>query len=363
MPRDVVHEIVEGTGEVAYRYRLWPTRGYEYISESVRELLGYSADELYSDPLLPAKIIHPDDAELMTSVLDEHAGSEHDLELRWIRPDGGLVYTDVHLVVRRDASGRAIQVDGVARDVTGRDEARRHRLALVQARGRASEPGAQTRVARVVVVDDHELTRLALRMVVAEDPAIELVGEAANGTDAVALIRRLQPDLVLMDVRMPDLNGLEVTRIVKASAPMCAVLILTMFEDLDLLLEAIKAGAAGYVLKSADEAAIRTAIWEALRGGLPVDPQLARDVLLRLANEQTPRSLQALSPDPLSPREHEVLQLLARGLSNREIADALIITSHTVKIHVEHILAKLGVSDRTQAAVRAIELGFISAGV
>jgi DNA-binding NarL/FixJ family response regulator len=298
----------------------------------------------------------------MKSVLDQHAAREHDLELRWIRPDGSLVYTDIHLVVRRDETGRPVQVDGVARDVSGRDEGRRQRLALIRARARASESasGVQTRFARIVVVDDHELTRLALRMVVAEDPAIELVGEAANGTDALALIAKLQPDLVLMDVRMPDLDGLEVTRIAKTTAPMCAVLILTMFEDLDLLLEAIKAGAAGYVLKSANEAAIRTAIWEALRGDLPVDPQLARDVLLRLANERAPRPLPPLSTDPLSPREHEVLQLLARGNSNREIADALTITSHTVKIHVEHILAKLGVSDRTQAAVRAIELGYIS---
>jgi DNA-binding NarL/FixJ family response regulator len=141
---------------------------------------------------------------------------------------------------------------------------------------------------------------------------------------------------------------------------MTSVLILSMFEDAELLLEAVKAGAAGYVLKAATEADLRSAIWEALAGNLPVDQRMAREVLRRLSVEQAPRPALASGPR-LSAREHEVLDRLARGGTNREIAEELVITPHTVKIHVEHILAKLGVSDRTQAAVRAIELGYFPA--
>jgi PAS domain S-box-containing protein len=359
MPQDVLHAIVDRTGDVAYRYRLWPTQGYEYISESVIDLLGYSAEEMLADASLPAKIVHPEDDALMRSVLKAPAGQELDLEVRWIRRDGSLVSTDVRCVLTRDETGRPILVDGVARDVTRREDERRQRLQLIQARGRELPPEQMVHLARIVVVDDHDLTRAALRAVIAEDPRLELIGEARNGREAIALIRRMQPDLVLMDVRMPDLDGLEATRIVKQSSPMSSVLILTGFHDVELLLEAVKAGAAGYVLKSANEADLRAAIWEALRGELPVDPHLARDILRRLANERPPRPSTASTPDPLSPREREVLHLLARGHTNREIGEELVITAHTVKVHVEHILAKLGVSDRTQAAVRAIELGYI----
>jgi len=220
--------------------------------------------------------------------------------------------------------------------------------------GAASAPPA-----RVVAVDDHDLARAALRTVIAQDARMQLVGEARNGREAVNLVRQLQPDLVLMDVRMPDMDGLQATRLVKQDCPMTCVLILTMMDDVDLLLETVKAGAAGFVLKSASEAELRTAMWDALNGDLPVDPRLAREALLRLANEQPFRQHPPTSTGVLSPREMEVLPLVARGLTNREIADELVITQHTVKIHVEHILAKLEVSDRTQAAVRAIELGYI----
>jgi DNA-binding NarL/FixJ family response regulator len=211
--------------------------------------------------------------------------------------------------------------------------------------------------ARVLLADDHDLTRAGLRLVLGQDAMIEIVGEARDGREAIDLARTLQPDLVLMDLRMPRLGGLEALRELKQSSPMTCVLILSMFEDVDLLLEAVRAGAAGYVLKGADEADLRAAIREALAGDLPVDQGLTREVLRRITAEHKP--VVAVQPDVLSPREHEVLRLLARGNTNREIAEALTITQHTVKIHVEHILAKLGVSDRTQAAVRAIELGYI----
>jgi DNA-binding NarL/FixJ family response regulator len=223
------------------------------------------------------------------------------------------------------------------------------------------EPAAEVVRARVLVVDDHALTRAGVRAMLARDPNLELVGEAANGREAMALTQALQPDLVLMDVRMPDTDGLEATRAVKASRPMTSVLILSMFEDVELLIEAIKAGAAGYVLKAASTRELRVAMGQALAGEFPIDRGLAREVLRRVAQE-TP------APKPeepaevvaqLSPRELEVVTLLARGYTNREIAETLVVAPSTVKIHVEHILSKLGVSDRTQAAVRAIELGLV----
>jgi PAS domain S-box-containing protein len=359
--RELVQDIIERTGDVAYRYRLWPTQGYEYISETVLDLLGYSPQELLADPRLPSKLVHPEDYEQMRGALEAPAGQEVDLDLRWIRRDGSVVRTDVRCVVMRDATGRAIRVDGVARDVTHRDPERQSRLELIQARARASETSQSTDVARVVIADDHELTRAALRAVLGQDARLELVGEARDGREAIALVRRLQPDLVLMDLRMPDVDGLQATRTIKEANPMTSVLILTMFEDSTLLLEAVKAGAAGYVVKSAPEVQLRTAIWEALGGELPVDAHLARDILRRLASEQPRRPTTPVPGDPLSPREREVLVLLARGQTNREIGEELVIAANTVKIHVEHILAKFGVSDRTQAAVRAIELGYISA--
>jgi len=162
-----------------------------------------------------------------------------------------------------------------------------------------------------------------------------------------------------MDVRMPGLDGLEATRLVKRVSPTTSVLMLSMFEDADLLVDAVKAGAAGYVLKGASETALRSAIWEVLGGDLAVEPRLALDVLRRLASEPPPPTAPTSDLPQLSAREQEVVSLLARGYTNREVADQLIITTNTVKIHVEHILAKLGVNDRTQAAVRAIELGYI----
>ncbi|HEY2592371.1 MAG TPA: response regulator transcription factor, partial [Chloroflexota bacterium] len=213
--------------------------------------------------------------------------------------------------------------------------------------------------ARILVVDDHVLTRAGLRAVLADDPEFELVGEANNGGEGVALSRALRPDLVLMDVRMPDMDGLQATRILKEASPSTTVLILSMFEDPELLLEAVKAGAAGYVLKNASEEELRTAMSDALAGNFPVDRHLVRDLLQRVANE-APAPPPAAPPDVLSAREREVLELLARGCTNREIAEQLVITSSTVKVHVEHILAKLGVSDRTQAAVQAFELGYVT---
>jgi DNA-binding NarL/FixJ family response regulator len=160
------------------------------------------------------------------------------------------------------------------------------------------------------------------------------------------------------------MDGLEATRAVKQVSPSTHVLILSMVEDAEILLDAVRAGAVGYVLKTADEAELRFAVRQALAGELAVDPPMTREMAWRPSSPRTAgrRIPSASTPtNPLSPREHQVLRLLARGKTNREIAAELTITQHTVKVHVEHILAKLQVSHRTQAAVRAMELGYLRA--
>jgi DNA-binding NarL/FixJ family response regulator len=167
-----------------------------------------------------------------------------------------------------------------------------------------------------------------------------------------------------MDLRMPNVDGLEATRALKGEGLTRSVLILSMVEDPDILLEAVHAGAVGYVLKTADEIELRFAVRQALAGELAVDPPMTREMAARGGGLRgTPALLNSTAPpaNPLSPREQQVLRLLARGQTNREIAAELTITQHTVKVHVEHILAKLQVSHRTQAAVRAMELGYLRA--
>jgi PAS domain S-box-containing protein len=352
----LLREILQHTGEVGYRYRLWPTLGYEYISDTVVNLLGYSAREFYADPMLPGRLVYPDDRDTMQRVLDAPPGQEVEVRLRWIRRDGRVASAELRCVITRDAEGRPLWIDGVARDVTQRDE-KRQRQQLIEWRGAARDSVGRTPRARVLIADDQELTRAGLRLVLAQDAGLELVGEAEDGSEAVRLAQMLEPDVALLDVNLPGMGGLEAIRRVKSASPMTSVLLLSMSVDAHVLLEAVKAGAAGYILKEANDSALRSAIWEVLSGDLAVDQQLAREVLRQLATAATPA--QSTPGDLLSAREREVLALLARGYTNREIAERLTVTASTVKIHVEHILAKLGVSDRTQAAVRAIELGYV----
>jgi RNA polymerase sigma factor (sigma-70 family) len=197
---------------------------------------------------------------------------------------------------------------------------------------------------------------------------LQIVGEAADGRNAVEVVQRTQPDLVLMDVRMPRLDGLEATRIIKQERPQTSVLMVTMHENPDYLLGALRAGAAGYVLKDATREDLVSAIRRVLSGESPLDPELAADVLRRMAEEAQEHAEETPSPaadhpellQPLTPRELEVLELLAQGWTNREIAHDFGVSRGTVKRHVENLIAKLGVSDRTQAVVKALELGIIS---
>ena len=217
---------------------------------------------------------------------------------------------------------------------------------------------------RLAIVDDHQLAREGLRDMLADAPDIEVVGEATTGREALLLCSRLRPDLVLMDVRMPEMDGLAATREIKHRYPEVSVMMVTMHENPDYLLEALKAGAAGYVLKDAPRREVITAVRRVREGESSLDPDLADRLLRRLATENDGRrGARSADADPtvdsLTPREFEVLQLMQRGSTNRQIADKLFISGGTVKRHVENIIAKLGVSDRTQAVVRALELGVL----
>ena len=225
--------------------------------------------------------------------------------------------------------------------------------------------------ARLLLADDHVLVRKGMRAMLERQPDVEIVGEAENGLEALKLCRSLRPGLVLMDVRMPKMNGLEATRAIKQEFPTTSVLIVTSHEDPDYLFEAIKAGCAGYVLKEASQEELITAIRKVLEGESLLDPQLSAQLLRRMVDEAQKKTeepaeappeerKEALLSQSLSRREAEVLGLVAKGQTNRQIAQNLLLSLGTVKMYVRRIIDKLGVSDRTQAAVRAVELGLLS---
>jgi DNA-binding NarL/FixJ family response regulator len=223
----------------------------------------------------------------------------------------------------------------------------------------ATEPlqRKQTGCARLVIADDHELARAGLRSMLAGERGLEVVGEASSGLDLLAVCDRLRPDLVLMDVRMPELDGLAATRALKRELPSISVVIVTMHENSDYLFEALKAGAAGYVLKGATKRELVATIRKVLGGESALEPELVTRLLWRLANESTGSATAPV--EALTARELEVLRLVAQGQTNRDIGRELTLSVSTVKTHLEHIIAKLDVSDRTQAAVRAAELGLL----
>jgi DNA-binding NarL/FixJ family response regulator len=221
-------------------------------------------------------------------------------------------------------------------------------------------PQELPRHGRIVIADDHELARLGLRTMLMPEPDLEVVGEASTGREAIELTRELEPDLVLMDIRMPELDGLAATRSIKEELPKISILILTLSEDPDYLLEALRVGAAGYVLKDASRREVVTAVRQVLNGESPLDPRLAAQLIRRLASQTSPREQPARHGDELTQRELDVLRLVAEGKTNAEIGQSLFVSVGTVKVHVERIINKLGVSDRTQAAVRAVELGYLT---
>jgi DNA-binding NarL/FixJ family response regulator len=215
---------------------------------------------------------------------------------------------------------------------------------------------------RVLLVDDDDLMRAGLRAVLRSDPSVEVVGEAADGRAAVAAARRQRPDVVLMDVRMPDLDGIAATREVLGASPDIRVVILTTFEQDDYIFGALSAGASGFLLKRTSPEELLAAIHTVAAGDSLLSPSVTRIVVDRVAQQPAPQIGSGGRLGELTPREREVLELIARGLSNGEIASALVIEESTVKTHVKRILMKLGLRDRIQAVIFAYETGLTQPG-
>jgi DNA-binding NarL/FixJ family response regulator len=211
---------------------------------------------------------------------------------------------------------------------------------------------------RVVLVDDQTLVRQGIRSLLELSKDITIAAEAVDGNDALAVIRRERPDVVLLDVRMPGKSGVDVLRELHAAGDHTPAILLTTFDDDEVLLEGVKAGARGYLLKDVSLEQLTGAIRTVAGGGTIIRPAVTERVLRGL--EHVRRDFEALSPpDPLTKREIEILRLMAGGYSNREIADALGTAEGTVKNHASSILSKLGVRDRTRAVLKALELGYI----
>ncbi len=206
---------------------------------------------------------------------------------------------------------------------------------------------------RVLVVDDHAIIRKGLRAVLELVPDIEMVGEAEDGTRALQLNRELAPDVILMDLMMPGMGGIECIQGIKADSPAAKILVLTNFAGEDLVFPAIKAGAMGYQLKDTSPDALVDAIRQVYRGESALHPLIARKVL----NEIHAAPERKLTEEPLTPRELEVLRLIARGIENKDIAATLVISEATVRTHVSNILNKLQLASRTQAALYAVKEG------
>ncbi len=207
----------------------------------------------------------------------------------------------------------------------------------------------------MLVVDDHEVVREGLRAFLELQDGIEVAGEAADGEEAIAVAERLDPDVVLMDLVMPRLDGLGAMRELRERVPRARVIVLTSFLDDDKLLPALRAGAAGYLLKNAPPPELARAVRAAHAGEALLDPVVAARLVETLAGDGDPL-------DRLTPREREVLELIGRGFPNKRIARRLEVSEKTVKTHVGHVLAKLGVTDRTQAAVVAVRAGLVDPG-
>jgi len=213
-------------------------------------------------------------------------------------------------------------------------------------------------VIRIVLVDDQTLVRQGIRSLLELSGDIEIVAEASDGEEGLVVIRRERPDVILLDVRMPKQGGIDVLRELQAQGNAPPAILLTTFDDDQVLLEGMKAGARGYLLKDVSLEQLTGAIRTVAGGGTVIRPAITERVLRGL--EHVRRDFDALSPpDPLTKREVEILRLMAGGYSNREIADALGTAEGTVKNHASSILSKLGVRDRTRAVLKALELGYI----
>ena len=213
---------------------------------------------------------------------------------------------------------------------------------------------------RLLIVDDQRLMREGLRTLLELEGGVEIVGEAANGQDALEVYAELRPDVVLMDIRMPGMDGVEATRRLCTHWPEARVIILTTFDDDANVFEGLRAGAAGYLLKDLSGQELANAVRTVYQGGASIEPTVAKRVMAEFARLHPPaRSIDEGLPEPLSERELAVLKLVSEGLSNREIGNKLGLSEGTVKNYVTSVLQKIGVRDGTQAALRGRELGLI----
>ncbi|HEX2288303.1 MAG TPA: response regulator transcription factor [Gaiellaceae bacterium] len=214
---------------------------------------------------------------------------------------------------------------------------------------------------RVLLVDDDDLMRAGLRSVLSSDDTIEVAGEAGDGGEALDRVRETQPHVVLMDIRMPGVDGISATREVLAGSVDVKVVVLTTFEDDDYIFEALSAGASGFLLKRTKPEELISAIHAIAEGDSLLSPSVTRRVIDHMATQPV-AGLSGARLEKLTPREREVLELIGRGLSNREIAESFVIEESTVKTHVKRILMKLGLRDRVQAVILAYETGLIRPG-
>jgi DNA-binding NarL/FixJ family response regulator len=217
-------------------------------------------------------------------------------------------------------------------------------------------------VITVVVADDQGMVRAGLRSLLEADPEISVIGEAADGLEAIDEVRRLRPNVVLMDIRMPELDGLSATRQLIAERPDLRVLALTTFDLDEYVFEALRAGASGFLLKDAPAEELTTAIHVLARGDALLAPAVTRRIVEAFVSRSEPEPADLPELDDLSPREVEVLRLLAAGRSNAQIAGELVVSDATVKTHVSNILAKLRLRDRIHAVIYAYETGLVRPG-
>jgi DNA-binding NarL/FixJ family response regulator len=215
---------------------------------------------------------------------------------------------------------------------------------------------------RVVIADDDDLMRAGLRAILSSDESIIVVDEAADGREAVERTSRHRPDVVLMDVRMPKLDGIAATRQLATAAPQARILILTTFEDDDYIFGALCAGASGFLLKRTQPEQLIAAIHTIAAGESLLSPSITRKVIDSMARRPAPDPNAARPLNNLTPRERDVLELVARGLSNSEIAATLVVEESTIKTHMKRILGKLNLRDRVQAAILAYETGLVRPG-
>lgn len=216
----------------------------------------------------------------------------------------------------------------------------------------------QLNTIRVMLVDDHEMVRMGLRSMLTE-PGIDVVGEAGSGAEALALVHTLQPDVVLMDIRMPDMDGIQALEALKAARPQTRVIMVTTYRNTAYLLRSLSAGASGFVLKDVPRDDLLKTVRAVAEGGAGVDRTFLQSVLRDLDEQTQSDAIATALVEPLTAREMDVLHLLVEGMTNQAIAHALSLSPATVKGYIQTVFQKLDVADRTQAAVKAIRLGLV----